>query len=56
MIITAWILFIFFGFFALVMTLAMFMPSVRKLNMVAYIFYMVMTAIMAGIIWGGLFR
>lgn len=56
MIVTAWILFIFFGFFFLVSTGALFDRKIKSFNLYMYFFYVFMTAIMAGVIWGGLFQ
>ena len=56
MIITAWILFVFFGSFGLWTTIQYYIAK-RTLGMthsIMWFFSIVVTAITAGIIWGGL--
>lgn len=57
MIVTAWILFAFCGFFALILTLALFSPKTNnRIHFGKYMFFVTVTAISAGVIWGGLFQ
>jgi hypothetical protein len=54
MIVTAWILFVVFGFFAVVLAYNYMFHHIPKVNIPVMILSIIIAAISAGIIWGGL--
>ena len=55
MIITAWILLIFFSMFSLSYLMKFFKTSVEGVNIIVWFFSIFMVALSAGVIWGDLF-
>ena len=55
MIITAWVLLIMFGFILLMNTRKYLLSSLNKLEVALYVISIIIVAVAAGVIWGGLF-
>jgi hypothetical protein len=56
MLITAWILLVFFGMFSVVSTFQFFLSSLGRFHAILWFIAIIITAVAAGIIWGGLFQ
>ena len=56
MLVTAWILLVFFGLIAVINSAKYMVSSLNKLEVLLWLISIVITALSAGVIFGGLFR
>jgi len=56
MVLTAWILFLFFGFFTLHGLINFLFSGLNDAQVVVFFLSVFITAVSAGVIWGGLFQ